>query len=118
MTDRVPDDLSRPGIEDHGQVGELPLEPEVREVRYPDLVRAIGLDVAQEIGKDRLVMRAVGRADEPSPWPRRQGTLAHHTGDALVIDDRPPSAELVRHPSIAVAGELLRDGLDRRPERR
>jgi len=84
VADRVPDDLPRPRIEDHGQIGELSLESQVREVCNPDLIGAVGLDVVQQIGKDGLVVRGIRRADEPPARPCRQGTFAHHAGDAFV----------------------------------
>ncbi len=36
-----------------------------------DLIRAVGLHVAQQIGEDGLVVRAIGREDEPPARPPR-----------------------------------------------
>jgi hypothetical protein len=77
VTDCVAYNLPRPRIEDHGEVHELPLEPQVGEVRDPELIGAVG----EQIGKDRLLVRTVRRQDEAPAGPRRQGTFSHHPSD-------------------------------------
>lgn len=87
---RPADDLARGQIEDGGQVQPALAGRQVGDVGQPDCVWPRGREVLlQEIGRDREIVAAVGRAG-PEPTPR-QGTDAMSANEALYLPmaDRP-----------------------------
>lgn len=112
MADRVAHHLPRPGVEKHGEVDEPGAEPDIREIRHPELVRARDSEPGREIREDWRVMRTVGRRQEATDTFRSDRPFAHEPGHPLVIYDSATSAELVRDPAVPVRRGLRRHGLD------
>ncbi len=57
-------------------------------------------------------MLAVGGAYMPPSWLDPHALRPHYPGDAFVVDEVPPSPEFLRHPAVAVSGQLILDGAD------
>ena len=101
LADRVPDDLARPRIQDHGQEDKLATKAEVRDIRYPELIGPRGSQIAGKVGEERLIVIAVCRRQE-APYPTySEGFLAHQPGHSPVIDVPPPASASVQWPVTA-----------------
>src|SRR6185369_11097341 len=64
VAERVADDLARPSVQNRCEVDELRAQPDVRQVRHPQLIRAARNEALGQIRKDRQIMLAVGSRDE------------------------------------------------------
>jgi len=62
-------------------------------------------------------MLAVRRADPAALGLSRQFLLAHDAKHFLVVVPEPSTMQLLGHPTVSVAGELLDHGLDAGDER-
>src|SRR5512132_2666283 len=116
FTDGIADDAARPGIEDHRHIDEADGDGDIGDIGHPQPVRPVDNQVLGQIGKDRLVMVAVGGGDESPAALRLQIMLAHDTADFLGVDDDPLMPQLGTDPPIAVAFELLADRRDPRDD--
>src|SRR5512132_3194329 len=116
FTNGIADDTPRPGVEDHRQIDEADGDGDIGDVGHPQPVRSVDHHVLRQVGKDRLVMSAVGGRDEPPAALRLQIMLAHDTADFLSVDDDPLMPQLGADPPIAVAFELLADRRDPRDD--
>jgi hypothetical protein len=101
--ERVADRAARPGVEDDREIDEALSDRDVGEVRHPELVGAMDLEVPHDEGVDRPVMVAVGGADEAPSSPRVEVVLAHQPAHLLGIDDVAAMAELGADAAVAVA---------------
>ena len=106
--DRVADDAARPGVEDDREVDEAGGDGDVGQVRHPELVGAVDLEVARDEREDRPVVVAVGGAGEAPSSPWVEVVLAHQPADLLGIDDMAAVAELGADAAVAVALERRR----------
>src|SRR5512147_1982357 len=116
FTDGIADDAARPRIEDHRHIDDADGDGDIGDVRHPQRVRPVDNHVFRQVGKDRLVMIAVGGHDEPSAALRLQVMLAHDAADLFGVDDDPLMPQLGADPPIAVAFELLADRRDPRDD--
>jgi hypothetical protein len=112
--DRVADDAARPGVENDRDVDEAGGDGDVGQVRHPELVGAMDLEVACDEREDRPVVVAVGGAGETPPSPRVEVVLAHQPAHLLGVDEVATVAELGADPAVAVALEDVGDRADLR----
>src|SRR5271165_4560931 len=112
--ERPADHLARKGVENDGQIHELPGEPDIGDVGDPDLIEPRRDETARQIGHDRKLMPAVGGVG--NEWllaQAQQIVLAHEAQDVLVIDLQAMEApEVAADPPIAIEAVLERDLLD------
>jgi hypothetical protein len=113
--DGVADDAARPGVEDDREIDEAAGDGDIGQVRHPKLVGTVDLEVARDEREDRPVVVAVvavgGAGEAPSsPWV--EVVLAHQPADLLGIDDVTAMPELGADSAVAVALELVGDGVD------
>ena len=88
--------LAREGIQDHRQVDELALQPDVGDVGHPKLVDAGQLHPAGQIQIDlQLVIRVRGD-HERLRLHRQQVVLAHQPRHALVVHQHAAAPQLGR----------------------
>jgi hypothetical protein len=97
--DRVADDAARPSVEDDGYIDEAGGDRDVGQVRHPELIGAVHLEVARDEREDRPVVVAVGGAGETPSSPRVEVVLAHQPADLLGVDDMAAVAELGADPA-------------------
>ena len=76
-TDCIANRPTRPGVENHGDIGEAPIDGDVRYVRHPELVRAVDRQLFDSVGIDGLIVVAVGCRDVAAPPARLEIVLAH-----------------------------------------
>ena len=114
--DRVADDAARPGVEDDRDVDEAGGDGDVGQVRHPELVGAVDLEVPRDEREDRPVVVAVGGAGEAPSSPWVEVVLAHQPADLLGIDDMAAMAELGADAAVAVALEVVGDRADLRDD--
>jgi len=105
-----------PGVHDHGQIGEARLDGDTGDVRNPELVGCMDLEVHGDVREYRAVVVAVGGGDEAAPALRLQAALAHDAADLLGVDDQPAVTELGSDAPVAVGRESLTDRLDLRDD--
>ena len=108
--------LARESIQDHRQVNELCLQPNVSDVGHPELIDAGQLHPAGEIQIDLQLMLGI-RGDHEGPrLHRQQVVFPHQPRHAFVVHQHPAPTQFCGHPAIAVAAPMLQhDLLDRRP---
>jgi len=94
------DDAARPGVRDHRDVDEADGDPDISQIRHPELVRPIADQLLGMIRKDGLVVIAVGRHDEKPALRRLQTMLAHQSLELLLIDDPAELPERRLHISL------------------
>ena len=111
-TDRVTDDLARPGVEDGGEIDEAAGDRDIGQVRHPQLVGAIGNDSLGQVREDRAGMIAIGCDDIASPPLRLKIVLAHQAAKLLAVHHDALVAQRGAHASITVALELVADLAD------
>ena len=104
-------------IQDDRQIHKAAPDGNVGDVGHPELVGARDQQVLREVGIDPMGMLAVGGADPAALGLARQSLLAHDAKHLLVVVPEPSTMQLLGHPAIPVAGELLDDGLDAGDER-
>ena len=114
--DRVADDAARPGVEDDGDIDEAGGDGDVGQVRHPELVGPVDLEVPRDEREDRPVVVAVGGAGEAPSSPWVEVVLAHQPADLLGVDDKAAVAELGADAAVAVALELVGDRADLRDD--
>jgi hypothetical protein len=98
--DGVANGPPRPRVHDQGDVDEAGDDGDVGQVGEAHLGRAIDGELASPIGKDRQVVVAVGRGDEPSTSQRVEAVLAHRPLQLLAVHDPAcwRSAACIRRP--------------------
>jgi hypothetical protein len=69
LRQRLTADLATAGVRDDGQIAEALDDTDIRKICDPDLVGLIRVAVPIKVGMDRVIMPAVGCADEASPHP-------------------------------------------------
>ncbi len=107
--DGVAGDLSRPGIEGDGDIGD---------VGHPELVWPVPDHVLRQAREDRQVVIAIGGGDI-APTPKRLKTmLAHQASDFVMIDDKAAVPQRCLHPAVAICLESVGDRRHRLDERR
>lgn len=70
--ERPADHPARKGVENDGQIDELPGQPDISNVGDPDLIEAGGDKTARQIGNDRELMPAVGRVGNERLLPQAE----------------------------------------------
>src|SRR2546428_721922 len=116
---RPADDAAGAGVDDHREIEEPFVAPDVRDVGHPEPVRTRGGEVAADQVGDHRGDLAADRGPRPSPAMRAvQAQLAHQAGDALAADaDALGQAELGVDPRRTVrAATVLMDLADDRGE--
>src|SRR3989441_2264823 len=110
---RPADDLAGEQVEDDDEEDEPAEHWQVRRVRDPGAVGRLSGEVAlEQVGRDRLPMRRVGRAPPASPRACAQPLPRHRGRDALSARAVPAPAELLLDARRSVAAAQLRE--DRR----
>ncbi len=80
------DDLAGPGIQDSSQEDEAAGDGDIGQVRYPELMRAIGNDILGQVGGiNRSGMVAVGCHDVAPALFWLQIVLAHQASELLTV---------------------------------
>ena len=110
--DRVADDAARPSVENDRDIDEAGGDGDVSQVRHPELVGPVDLEVPRDERVDRPVVVAVGGTGETTSSPWVEVVLTHQPADLLGIDDMAAVAELGVDTAIAVALELVGDRPD------
>src|SRR4051794_24288098 len=105
--DGVADHLTRPGIQDCGQVNEAARNGDVGEVRDPELVRALGNKILGQVGVDRPGMVAVRRDNVAAPPLGLKIIVAHESTQLLVVHHHTLMTQRRPDPPVAVALELV-----------
>src|SRR3954471_22909554 len=83
IADGPADHPPRKQIQHHSEVEPALARPQIGDIRFPLLVRALGREVLlEEIGSDREGMMAVGSAFEAPRLPSLEAILAHQPSRA------------------------------------
>lgn len=107
-----PTDSARIQIKNRSQVHEAGADPDVGDVRDPDLVDAAHLTVLDEIGIDRQSMAGIGGTHKRAPRDRLQSELLHHATHSLLIHFETTAFQLALYPPVAVARKFLVNTFD------
>ena len=97
-----PSDAAGEHVHNHRQVHELDAQPDVRDVRHPNLIKACNLQVLYQVGIAGKVVLAVCRLPLLALDPSLQVHLLHQTAHTFVIDHPALAAQLGRDATIAV----------------
>jgi hypothetical protein len=90
-------------VEDHGQVEPALVRSDVRDIRVPFLVRALGREVLlKQVGSHREAMVAVGGALEPALLPGFEPILPHQPCGPTATDLQPFILQLAGDAGTAV----------------
>src|SRR5271165_2987539 len=106
--ERPADHPARKGVENDGQIDELPGQPDIGDVGDPDLIEPRRDKTTRQIGNDRELMPAVGCVgNERLLAQAQQIVLAHEAQDVLVVDLQAMDAPQVSaDPPIAIEAVL------------
>src|SRR6266516_2478458 len=105
------DHTPRIRIQNHRQVDELLLQPDVRDVRYPELIDTAEDQRGRPIGIDLQPVRGVGRHHEPPLRHTQQIVFLHPPLQPLAIDIPAAGLQFPRDPPASIAGPFQRDFL-------
>ena len=105
--ERPADNPARVGVQDDGQIDELPAQPDVGEVGYPQLVHAVQFHRGAHVGKHAQSVFGRRGHHELSLAGGQQILGAHQPPDSFFVDDQPPPVELLPHAPIAVVATML-----------
>src|SRR5690606_1179204 len=100
------------------EIDELLLEPDVRDVRDPDLIGADHLQRLDQVREPWEAVDAIGRPGSPRRRLAEQAHLPHQAADPLGVDRVPLPPKHDRQASVAVGRPLARQlaqGLPQRP---
>jgi hypothetical protein len=104
------------GIQDRRQVTECRGQPDVGDIRHPDLVKAVDHQVLDPIGVAPEAMLGVRGRDKPAFELAEQGFFSHDPQHPFVIHLPALARQGMGHPSVAIARELKDDLLDGIPQ--
>lgn len=108
----VTDDLPAAGIKDDREVAKALRDADVGEVRDPDLSEAAWDVVAIEVRVDWVVMPAVRGAHVALSRSDPQPGQPHDPRHFLVVHQKSATPQFMRHPPVAIDGELVLNILD------
>jgi len=113
IIERPADHLAAERIEDDGEIDEGFSEPHVGDVGHPDLIDPGRHQVPDQIGHDRIVVAAVGRARHERPAAQGQQIIfPHQPANAFGVYNLAFAAQLCCNPPIAVTSICQADPLD------
>jgi len=101
-----PDRLTRVPVDHHRQIHKLPLQPDVGDVRDPQLVHPGQCHSCRQVEIHLVLMLRVGSENEFAVADCQQVVLSHDPQHPLVVDRHTPPAQLHRHAAIAVAAAV------------
>jgi hypothetical protein len=110
--DRVTDDLSRPCVEDRGEIDEAAGNGDVGQVGNLQLVWAIGNNILGQVWEDRSGVVAIRGDDVAPPSFGLQDMLAHQAAELLVVHHHALVAECRADAPVAITLELVADRAD------
>lgn len=104
-----------PGVQDAGQVDETGRQPDVGDVRLPDLIEPLNDQIGYQVRIAAQSMAGVGRHDKAPFELAQQGFLAHDAEHPLVVDDPASTLQLFGDAPIPIPGKGQHEVLDGRP---
>jgi hypothetical protein len=107
-----PDRPPRVGVQNHGQINELSFQPNVRDIRHPELIDAGQHHVASQVRVNRAVVVGVRGRHEFPPAQAEQVVLPHDAIHPVWPDLPAPPVQFLGHARPPIAGKLQRDTLD------
>jgi len=110
---RPADDAARVSVQDDSQEYELVTEPDVGDVRHPQLIGARQDHVSRQVGVDLAFVVGVGGSHEFPPAHAQQVVLPHETAYPFGIHHPAVPTQLLGDPRPTIAGPLHGDLLNR-----